>query len=172
VDLPLILPYNGVSPILAGNVFVAAGCVIAGDVVLGDDVSVWFGCVLRGDVNRIRIGPRTNIQDGCILHVSGDAPTTIDADVTVGHGAILHGCTIRSGALIGIGSRILDHAEIEEEALIGAGSIVTPGTKIPAGVLALGAPARVVRALSIEERRHGRESAARYVQYARGYRQA
>ncbi len=170
MQTPIILPYDGILPTIAESAWVAPGCVIAGDVHLGDSVSVWFGCVIRGDVNRIRIGTRTNVQDGCVLHVSGDAPMEIGTEVTIGHGAILHGCVIGAGALIGIGSRVLDHAGIGEEALIGAGSLVTPGMRIPPGVLALGSPARVVRTLSSEERARHRESAAHYVAYARAYR--
>jgi carbonic anhydrase/acetyltransferase-like protein (isoleucine patch superfamily) len=167
---PLILPYHGILPTIAESAWVAAGCVISGDVTLGDSVSVWFGSVIRGDVNRIQIGAQTNVQDGCILHVSGDAPMGIGSEVTIGHGAILHGCVVGEGALIGIGARVLDHAEIGEEALVGAGSLVVPGMKIPPGVLALGSPARVVRELSTEERRKNRESAAHYVAYAHAYR--
>jgi carbonic anhydrase/acetyltransferase-like protein (isoleucine patch superfamily) len=167
---PLILPYDGILPTIAEGAWIAAGCVIAGDVVLSDRVSIWFGTVIRGDVNRIRIGARTNVQDGCILHVSGDAPMEIGPEVTIGHGAILHGCSVGAGALIGIGARLLDHVEIGEEALVGAGSLVVPGTKIPPGVLALGSPARVTRSLSAEERARNREAAVHYVEYARAYR--
>jgi carbonic anhydrase/acetyltransferase-like protein (isoleucine patch superfamily) len=166
----LILPYRGVVPTIPGSAWLAEGCVVAGDVVLSDDVSVWFGTVIRGDVDRVRIGARTNVQDGCILHVSSGFPLEIGSAVTIGHGAILHGCTIRDGALIGIGARVLDGAEIGEEAWIGAAGLVPPGMKVPSGVLALGTPARVVRALSRDERARGRESAAHYVEYSRDYR--
>jgi gamma-carbonic anhydrase len=138
-------------------------------VELGSDASVWFGSVVRGDVNRIRIGARTNIQDGCILHVSADAPLVLGESATVGHGVILHGCTIGDGALVGIGSRILDHATIGEGAMVGAGSLVTPRSEIPPGVLALGSPARVVRPLREEEKRRLAGTADRYVTYAAAY---
>jgi carbonic anhydrase/acetyltransferase-like protein (isoleucine patch superfamily) len=131
---------------------------------------VWFGSVIRGDVNRIRIGDRTNIQDACVLHVSEEYPLTIGSDVTVGHGAILHGCAIADGALIGIGARVLDGATVGEGAFIGAGCLVTPRTEVAPGMLVLGTPARVARALSEEEKRGLRESAAHYVAYARAYR--
>jgi gamma-carbonic anhydrase len=169
---PLILPYKGIVPRIAPGVFIAPGVVIAGDVEIGAESSIWFGTVVRGDVNRIRIGARTNVQDGCILHVSGDAPLNLGASVTVGHGVILHGCEIGDGALIGIGARVLDHARIGEGAMIGAGSLVTPRTEIPPGALALGSPARVVRSLSEEEKHRHAETAGRYVAYAAAYRTA
>ncbi|MDM7915992.1 MAG: gamma carbonic anhydrase family protein [Candidatus Eisenbacteria bacterium] len=157
---------------LGADVFLAPGCVLTGDIVLGDRASIWFGTVARADVDRIRIGEGTNVQDGCVLHVSHGFPLALGAWVTVGHAVVLHGCTVEDGALIGIGSRLLDGVVVGQESWIGAGSLVTPGTKIPEGVLAFGSPARVVRPLSEEERRRGRESAERYVAYAREYRAA
>ncbi len=147
-----IHPYRGREPRLGRNVFLAPSAVITGDVELGDDVSLWFHTVARGDVNWIKIGAGSNIQDGAVLHVSHDTfPLSIGDGVVIGHAAVVHGCTIEDGALIGIGARVLDGAVVESGAQIGAGAVVTPGTRIPAGHLALGIPARVARPLSTDE---------------------
>jgi carbonic anhydrase/acetyltransferase-like protein (isoleucine patch superfamily) len=144
--------------------------VVIGDVVIGPDSSVWFGAVVRGDVHRIRIGARTNLQDHCVVHVTRDRfATEIGDEVTVGHRAVVHGCRVGDGALIGIGAIVLDGARVGEEALVGAGALVSPGMEIPAGALALGVPARVVRALSADERALHRARAAEYVETARLY---
>ena len=165
-----LLEHAGRRPRLGEEVFVADDATVIGDVVLGDRASVWFGSVLRGDVERIRIGVESNIQDLCVVHVdSGGFPTLVGDRVTVGHRVVLHGCTVRDLALIGIGSIILNGAEIGEGSIIGAGSLVPPGVKIPPGVLALGSPARVRRELTGQEKESLRESAAHYVAYARGY---
>ncbi len=167
---PLILAYGGIAPTVGEDVFLAPGCTIIGDVVLGAGASVWFGSVVRGDVHRIRIGPETNIQDGCVLHVTGGKhPLTIAERVTVGHGVILHGCTIGAGAMIGMGALVMDGAVVGEGSLVGARSLVPPGAKVPPGVLVLGTPAKVARTLTEEERAGFLESAARYVRYARTY---
>src|ERR671919_965715 len=159
-----IVPYLGKAPKLGARVFLAPGAWVTGDVELGDDVSFWFHTVARGDVNFIRIGPRTNIQDGSVLHVNhGTHPLVIGAGVVVGHQAVLHGCTVEDGALIGIGARVLDGAVIEAGAQIGAGAVVAPGARVPAGHLALGVPARVARPLTDEERRAIGDIADRYV---------
>ena len=143
---------------------------VIGDVVIGPDSSVWFGAVVRGDVHQIRIGARTNLQDHCVVHVtSGLYAAQIGDEVTVGHRAVVHGCRVGDGALIGIGAIVLDGARVGEEALVGAGALVAPGTEIPAGALALGVPARVVRALSADERAAQRARAAEYVETARRY---
>jgi carbonic anhydrase/acetyltransferase-like protein (isoleucine patch superfamily) len=142
-----------------------------GDVEIGPDSSVWFGCVIRGDVHHVRIGARTNVQDGSVLHVTRDRfPTILADEVTVGHRAVVHGCRIADGALIGIGAIVLDGAEIGEEALVGAGAVVTLGTKVPAGALVVGTPARVVRTLAADERKLQRERALHYVALARAHR--
>jgi carbonic anhydrase/acetyltransferase-like protein (isoleucine patch superfamily) len=144
--------------------------VVIGDVVIGPDSSVWFGTVVRGDVHRIRIGARTNLQDQCVVHVTRERfATEIGNEVTVGHRAVVHGCRVGDGALIGIGAVVLDGARVGEEALVGAGAVVGPGSEIPAGALALGVPARVVRMLSVEERALQRERAREYVETARLY---
>lgn len=144
---------RGKTPKLGRRVFVAPTAVLTGDVEVGDDASFWFHVAARGDVNWIRIGARTNVQDGTILHVSHEThPLVLGEGVVVGHQAVLHGCTIEDGALIGIGARVLDGAVVEAGAQIGAGAVVAPGHRIPAGHLALGIPARVRRELSDEEK--------------------
>jgi carbonic anhydrase/acetyltransferase-like protein (isoleucine patch superfamily) len=131
---------------------------VIGDVVLADDVSIWFNSVVRGDCHFIRIGARTNIQDNCAIHVTqGTHPTVLEEEVTLGHGAIVHGATVRRGALIGIRATVLDGAEIGESAFVGASALVTPRTVVPARTLWLGAPARQARQLSeaeVEDLKH------------------
>ncbi len=166
----MILPYKGMSPKIHPTVFVAPGADIIGDVTVGEESSIWFGVIIRGDVHHIRIGARTNVQDGSLLHVTkGTHPLILMDGVTVGHGVTLHGCTIHSNTLIGIGSIILDGAEISENTLIGAGSLVTEGTHIPSGVLAFGRPAKAVRDLTDKEIAWFRRSAANYVAYKEDY---
>jgi carbonic anhydrase/acetyltransferase-like protein (isoleucine patch superfamily) len=144
-----VYPYQDREPRLGDRVFVAPTAAVIGDVELGADVSVWFGCVVRGDVNWIRIGAGTNLQDGVVVHVTHDThPTVLGEGVVVGHQAVLHGCTVEAGALIGIGARVLDGAVVEAGAQVAAGAVVTPGHRVPAGHLALGTPARAVRPLS------------------------
>ena len=156
--------YEGRRPRLGARVFVAPGAHVAGDVEVGDDVSFWFHTVARGDVNFIRIGARTNIQDGSVLHVAHEAfPLIIGASVVIGHQATVHACTVEDGALIGIGARVLDGAVVERGAQVGSGAVVPPGFRVPAGHLVLGIPARVVRPLSDEERRRIADTADRYV---------
>ena len=140
-------------PKIDPTAFVAENAVIIGDVEIGAGASVWYNCVLRGDVNYIRIGDGTNIQDGTIIHVSRGAefPTIIEKEVTVGHSATIHGCYIEQGSLIGIGAIVLDGARIGRNSLIAAGSLVTPNTIIPEGSFVMGAPAKVKRQLSAEE---------------------
>ncbi len=163
----MIAPYRGVHPQLGKNVFVAPSADVIGKVVLGDEASIWYGCVLRGDVGTITIGARTNIQDLSVVHITGGVTdTAVGADVTVGHRAILHGCTVHDLALIGMGAILLDGCVIESECIIGAGSLVSPGTRIPRGSLALGSPARVVRPLKESELAMLRSSAAHYVEVA------
>jgi carbonic anhydrase/acetyltransferase-like protein (isoleucine patch superfamily) len=165
-----VLPFRGARPSVAASAWLAPGAVVIGDVVIGPESSLWFGAVVRGDVHRIRIGARTNLQDHCVVHVTRDRfATEIGDEVTVGHRAVVHGCSVGDGALIGIGAIVLDGARVGEEALVGAGALVAPGAEIPAGTLALGVPARVVRALSADERAAQRARAAEYVETARGY---
>ena len=163
--------FEGVWPRVGERVFLAPTAYVTGDVELGDDVSFWFHTVARGDVHRIRIGARTNVQDGSVLHVTHEAHSlTLGEGVVVGHAAVLHGCTVEDGALIGIGARVLDGAVVERGAQVGAGAVVTPGTRIPAHQLALGTPARVARPLSDGERQNIAGIADRYVRLAALYR--
>lgn len=159
--------FGGVVPRIDPSVFLADGCVVVGDVVLGPGSSVWFGAVVRGDVNSIRIGARTNIQDQATIHVTGRThPTVIGDDVTVGHRAVLHGCTIKDRCLIGIGAIVLDGAVVGEEAIVGAGALVPPGMVVPPRALVMGAPARVKRTLVDADLDGLGASAARYVDLA------
>ena len=148
----MIVPFNDKSPKIHETAFVAHDAVIIGDVEIGEQASIWFGSVLRGDVNYIRIGERTNVQDGTVIHVSSkDHPTILEDNITVGHRVTLHGCYIESECLIGIGSIILDGARIGTHSLIAAGSLVTPNSNIPPGSLVMGSPARVKRSLTADE---------------------
>ena len=154
----LIKTYKGKTPILGERVYLAETAAVIGDVVLSDDVSIWYNSVVRGDCNFIRIGARSNIQDNCAIHVTVEThPTILEEEVTLGHGAIVHGATVRKGALIGIRATVMDGADVGESALIGAGALVTPRTAVPPRTLWLGAPARQVKALSdaeVEDLRH------------------
>jgi len=169
----MIFPYQDQWPTLADQVFIAEGAHVIGDVQIGEGSSVWFNSVVRGDVFPIRIGKRVNIQDNSVIHVTGGVhSTTIEDEVTVGHRVILHGCTVRRLALIGMGSIILDGAVVGEESFIGAGSLVTPGTQIPPRVLALGSPCKVKRDLSEQEIQQLQLSAEHYYQLAQDYLKA
>jgi carbonic anhydrase/acetyltransferase-like protein (isoleucine patch superfamily) len=169
--MALIRAWGGRTPRLADSVWVAESAVIVGDVEIGADSSVWFGAVVRGDVNHIRIGARTNIQDHAILHVtSGTHPTVVGDDVTLGHRVTLHGCTVKDRCLVGIGAVVMDGAVVGEDSMVGAGSLVPPGMVVPPGMLAMGSPARVKRELTREEVDHFRRSASSYAGYAEQYR--
>lgn len=169
--MALIRPYGGRTPNLHPSVFATEGVVVIGDVEIGEDSSLWFGALVRGDLNLIRIGARTNIQDYTVVHVSGHPPqpTFIGSEVTVGHHAILHGCTVRDRCIIGMGAKVLDRAVIGEESIVGAGSIVAPGTVVPPHTLFMGSPARLKRALTPEEIANFPVLAGRYVANARQY---
>ncbi|TWI56896.1 gamma carbonic anhydrase [Halalkalibacter nanhaiisediminis] len=143
----MIYPYQNKYPTISESAFIADGVTITGDVTIGDESSIWFQTVIRGDVSPTVIGKRVNIQDQSMLHQSPKYPLIIEDDVTVGHQVMLHSCTIKKNALIGMGSIVLDGAEIGEGAFIGAGSLVPPGKKIPPNCLAFGRPAQVVREL-------------------------
>jgi len=169
--MPFTAAYEGKSPRIAVSAFLAEGSVVTGDVEVGDGSSLWFGTVVRGDVNFVRIGARTNVQDQCVVHVTGGKhPTIIGDDVTVGHRAVLHGCTIRDRCLVGIGAIVLDGAVVGPDAMVGAGALVPPGMVVPSGKLVLGAPAKVKRDLTAEEIASLRASAASYAGYAARYR--
>jgi carbonic anhydrase/acetyltransferase-like protein (isoleucine patch superfamily) len=164
----IVRPFGSTTPRLGSNVYLAETAVVIGDVELGEDVSVWYGSVLRGDVGWIRVGARSNIQDLSMLHMSRDwSNAEIGEDVTVGHRVIIHGARVGSGALIGMGAILLDNAVVGEEALVGAGSVVTSGTEVPRRHLVQGAPARVIRELDEAEWTSGKKIAARYVELAR-----
>ena len=147
------------------NYYLASGAVVTGDVVLGQDVSVWHNAVLRGDSGRITVGDRSNIQDGCILHEE----TVVGADCTVGHGAILHGCIVGDGCLIGIGAIVLTGAVLEEGCLVGAGALVTGKTHAPAGSVLLGNPAKIVKTLTPEQILQQKKDALHYVELAQNH---
>src|SRR5262249_15028924 len=157
-SMAFIGEYAGKRPQLGERVYLAPTAAVIGDVVLGDDVSVWFNSVVRGDCHSIRIRARRNIQDNCAIHVTqGVYPTVLEEEVTLGHGAIVHGATVRRGALIGIRATVLDGADVGASAFIGAGALVTPRTVVPPRSLWLGAPAKQVRPLSdaeVEDLRH------------------
>lgn len=167
----MILTYQNHTPRIAPDAYVQESARIIGDVEVGTDASVWFYAVVRGDVERVRIGPTTNVQDHATIHVTRDRwPTILGEGVTIAHRVVIHGCTVGDYALIGIGAVVLDGAEIGTEALVGAGALVAPGTRIPPRTLALGSPAKAVRDLKPEEIEHLHRSAANYVEYARSYR--
>jgi gamma-carbonic anhydrase len=169
----IIKPFLDKMPKIHESAFIAENAVIIGDVEIGENASIWYNCVLRGDVNFIRIGAKTNIQDGTIIHVSRgeNFPTIIEEEVTVGHSATIHGCCIENGSLIGIGSTILDGARIGKNSLIAAGSLVTPNTNIKEGSFVLGSPARVKRTLSNEEIEDLQHFWRNYVKLSQIYRQ-
>jgi gamma-carbonic anhydrase len=166
----MIHPYLDRIPVVHPTAFVQASAHVIGDVVLGEDASVWFGTVLRGDVNMIRVGRGTNIQDGTVVHVNRRGQPTLLGDfVTVGHAARLHGCTIASHCLIGIGAIVLDGVELGEECLVAAGALVSPGTKVPARSVLMGAPARVRREVTPEDLELIRRSAQNYIALKNDY---
>jgi gamma-carbonic anhydrase len=158
------------SPVLAPSVFVAATADVIGAVSVGEHSSIWFQAVIRGDINEIEIGRRTNIQDGSVLHVADDYPVRIGDDVTCGHRAVVHACRINDRVLVGMGAIILDGAEIGSDSIIGAHTLVTKGAKIPPGSLVLGSPGKVVRSLNAAEIAELPKMAAKYVAVAAQYR--
>jgi carbonic anhydrase/acetyltransferase-like protein (isoleucine patch superfamily) len=159
------------TPNVHSTAFVAPGAVVLGDVTLGEESSVWFGAILRGDIDRIVVGARSNIQDGAVVHLADNLGTYLGELVTVGHKAILHACTVGDEVLVGMGATILDGAEIGSRCIVGAGALVTGGKKIPPGSMVLGSPAKVVRQLTIEEQSGIRVWAERYVTLSRAYLQ-
>ena len=166
----MIKEFGGTRPCIHSSVFVADDAIVIGDVEIGEQASVWFGSILRGDVNFIRVGSRTNIQDATVIHVSSkDYPTVLEEEITVGHRVTLHGCHVESGCLIGIGSILLDGARIGRNSLVAAGSLVTPGTVIPAESLVMGSPARVKRPLTANELSDLDASWRNYVELAARY---
>jgi gamma-carbonic anhydrase len=163
---------RGVRPVVGRGAFVADGASVIGDVHLGDEAGIWFGAVIRGDYFPIRIGARSNVQDNSVVHITaGQAATTIGEDVTIGHSAVIHGCTVGNRCLVGMGSIVLDGAVVGDECFIAAGSLVTPGTVIPPRSFVLGRPARAVRPVKEEELTWIRDAASLYVGYARDFRE-
>lgn len=168
----MIYEFLGKQPHFDESNFIAPSADIIGDVELGEETSVWFNVTIRGDVNRIRIGARSNVQDNSCIHVTNETcPAIIGNQVTIGHSAMIHGCTIQDRVLIGIKAVVLDNAVIESDCIIAAGSLVPPGKVMPSGYLCMGAPARPVRKLTDEERDSLREFSDNYVKYSRAYQQ-
>ena len=163
------VPHHGIQPRLSPSAYVAEGAVLVGEVHVGADSSIWFHAVLRGDINVVEVGERTNIQDGAVLHVTHEYPVRVGNDVTIGHRAIVHGCSVGDGSLIGMGAVVLDNARIGAQALVSAGAVVLEGFVVPEGMLAAGVPALVIRPLTKEERTGLLQSAQHYVEYARSY---
>ncbi|HLF50135.1 MAG TPA: gamma carbonic anhydrase family protein [Methylomirabilota bacterium] len=169
----MIHAYKGVVPKVHPSVFIAASADVIGDVELGEESSVWFNTVVRGDVNYIRVGRGSNLQDGTVIHVNRKGnPTVLEEYVTVGHAARLHGCHIKSHCLIGIGAVVLDGAVLEEECLVAAGAVVSPGTKVPRGSVLMGTPARVKRQVTEADLDLIRRSANNYIALAAEYKAA
>jgi carbonic anhydrase/acetyltransferase-like protein (isoleucine patch superfamily) len=172
VETGRVYPFQGIVPDIHPSCFLAAGSHVIGNVTLEENVSVWFNVVIRGDVERIVIKKNSNIQDNATIHVTHfKNPTLIGENVTIGHGAVIHGCTIGDGALVGMNAVVLDRAVVGKGSLIAAGSVVTPNTVIPDGVLAAGIPAKVIRTLTERDAEFvalGAENYVMYVQHFRG----
>lgn len=149
--MPVILPVEGVSPQFGNNCFIAPNATIVGDVVAGDDCSFWFNAVVRGDVNSIRLGNKVNVQDGAVIHCTFQrSKTIIGNNVSIGHNAIVHGCTVHDDVLIGMGAIVMDNSEIGSNSIIAAGAVVLEGTKVEAGSIYAGVPAKKVKDVSVE----------------------
>lgn len=168
---PVILPFRGIWPTIAPDAFIAPGAVVIGDVEIGPESNVWFGCVIRGDVNTIRIGARTNIQDNSVIHVTrGTGPTRIGSGVTIGHHAVLHACTLEDDCFIGMGAVVLDDAVVESGGMLAAGALLAPRKRVLGGELWAGNPARLMRPMTEAERAFLPVSAQNYVDLAAEYR--
>ena len=174
-----MLSFGGRTPRVDPTAFVAPGAQLIGDIEIGPEASIWYNCVLRGDVNRIRIGARTNIQDGSVLHVDSPRPghpdghpTIIGEDVLIGHLAMVHGCILGDRAFVGLGAIVMDGCEIESDAMLAAGAMLTPGKRIPSGQLWAGRPAKYVRDLSDADLQGMRAGVAHYVELARAHAEA
>jgi len=172
----LIRPHHGVTPTIAATAFVAETAVVIGDVAIGEQASIWYGCVLRGDGNYIRVGARTNIQDGTIVHVNHEREgaagtrTIIGADVTIGHMALIHACTLEDGCFIGMQACVMDGAVVESGAMVAAGALVTPGKRVKRGELWGGSPARLMRRLTEAELKYFAYTVEHYLEMAESYR--
>jgi len=165
----MIRRFKNILPQIDESAWVAKTADVIGQVYIAEDASVWFGAALRGDMNEIRVGARSNIQDNAVLHVDAHNPCVLGEDVTVGHGAIVHGATIGSRVLVGMGAIVLDGAIIEDDVIIGAGALVPPGKRISSGSLVIGSPGRVSRQLDERELAHLKQSARTYVEFSKEY---
>jgi carbonic anhydrase/acetyltransferase-like protein (isoleucine patch superfamily) len=174
----LIRTHHGVTPSIASTAFIAETAVVIGDVEIGEHASVWYGCVLRGDDNTIRVGARTNIQDGTIVHINHEregaagTKTFIGADVTIGHMALIHACTLEDGCFVGMKACVMDGVVVESGAMVAAGALVTPGKRVKRGELWAGSPARLMRMLTDRELRYFSYTAQHYADLAASYRKA
>jgi len=170
----MVLPYRGIVPRLAPGAFLAPGACVIGDVEIGAGSSIWFQCTIRGDVNSIHIGARTNLQDGTIVHVSrrGRGKTEVEDEVTVGHKVLLHACRLHSRSFVGMGAIVMDDAEVESDGMLAAGSLLTPRKRVPAGALWAGRPAAPMRDLTADEIAYNRATATHYWRLAAEYREA
>ena len=174
-----LISYGGKTPQIHPEAFVAPGAQLIGDIEIGPEASIWYKCVLRGDVNRIRIGARTNIQDGSVLHVDsprpgqpGGHPTIIGEEVLIGHMAMVHGCILHDRAFVGLGAIVMDGCEIESEAMLAAGAMLTPGKLIPSGQLWAGRPAKYIRDLTADDLAGHAMGVAHYVELAKAHAEA
>ena len=165
----LVLPYGGVWPRIADDAFIAPTAVIVGDVTIESGANIWFGAVLRGDTAPIRIGARSNVQDGCMIHTDADAPATVGAECTLGHGAIVHGATIGDGTLVGMRATVLNLAVVGAGCLVAAATLVPEGKQFAPGQLIMGVPGKAIRALTEAEQGRIRDGVAHYLAYAREY---
>ena len=168
----LILPFGDSIPAVADDVFIAHGATVIGDVEIGSGCSLWYGSTLRGDINKIRVGSGTNIQDGTVVHVTRRTHGTfIGSGCTIGHGAIIHGCTLENGSYVGMGATVMDGAVVEGGAMIAAGALVTPGKRVPTGELWSGCPARLMRELRPDELEYMKDAATHYARLGQSYRE-
>jgi carbonic anhydrase/acetyltransferase-like protein (isoleucine patch superfamily) len=174
----LIIPHQGIMPRIAPDAFIAETAVIIGDVEIGPGASIWYGCVLRGDASSIRIGARTNIQDGTVIHVNSPREgatatnTVVGDDVTVGHMALIHACTLEDKSFVGMKSCVMDGVVVEGGAMVAAGALVTPGKRVKSGEVWAGSPAKLMRPVSEKEASYLAHAAEHYVELAQSYRRA
>ena len=167
-----LLAFNGVTPTLAPDVFVAPGAMVIGDVTIGEGSSVWYNAVLRGDIAPIRIGKGSNVQDGAVLHVDEGVPCVLGDGVVIGHGAVVHSATVGNGAMVAMNATLLSHAKIGDECIVGANALVAEGKEFPARSLIVGIPGKVLRDVTDEQAEAIRENARRYAAYAQKHRDA
>jgi carbonic anhydrase/acetyltransferase-like protein (isoleucine patch superfamily) len=164
-----LLAHHGVTPRVHPTVYIADGAWLIGDVEVGEQASLWFNAVLRGDINSIHVGRRSNVQDGAVLHVTRELPVRIGDDVTIGHKAMIHGCWIGDGSLVGMNAVVLDNARVGPFALVAAGAVVRENFVVPEGTLVAGVPARIIRSITDDEKAQVLQSAKNYVGYARSF---